>query len=109
MRRRFKWVVIVMVAVLFVATSAVVALLYLHARQQQAQRENCEKSGNPLRQILRAEQVEDLESPHDPRIHKLFPEAPIALAEKIIRENNVKHRRRIRELHLINCKSIYGD
>jgi hypothetical protein len=72
-----------------------------------SQRESCKKNGNPLREVLIEEQEAALTSPHDPRIHRLFPDAPPALAERVIREGNREHRERIAKLAPVDCAAQY--
>jgi hypothetical protein len=69
--------------------------------------DSCEENGNPLREILIEEQEDALQNPHDPRIHELFPQAPIPLAEQIIREGNAQHRERIHRLRPVDCRAQY--
>jgi len=69
--------------------------------------ENCQQNGNPLREVLIEEQEAAIEDPHDPRIHKLFPDAPLALAEQVIREGNREHRERIKKLQPVDCSAQY--
>jgi len=68
---------------------------------------NCLTNGNPLRVVLIEEQEAAIQNPRDPRIHKLFPDAPIALAEQVIREGNREHRERIKKLQPVACRSAY--
>lgn len=69
--------------------------------------ENCRQNGNPLREVLIEEQRAAIENPHDPRIKKLFPDAPLALAERVIREGNREHRERIGKLQPVDCRAQY--
>lgn len=71
--------------------------------------ENCEDNGNPLREVLIEEQVAAIQDPHDPRLRRLFPDAPLPLAEQIIREANRAHRERISLLAPVDCAAQYGQ
>jgi|SRR6185437_2780455 len=104
-------VIIVSAVVASIGIGALGATIFLRAASESELREalieNCERNGNPLREVLIEEQKAAIESPHDPRIHKLFPDAPTALAEQVIREGNDQHRDRIKLLAPVDCAAQY--
>jgi hypothetical protein len=69
--------------------------------------ENCEKNGNPLREVLIEEQEAAILGPHDPRIHELLPGTPQAVINQIVAEGNREHRERKAKLTPVDCPKLY--
>lgn len=109
---RTRKLIIGMVIVLFVATTTVLAYLYIHVleeeRFQQNVVENCQKNGNPLRRILSKRLERELHSlkTNRPIFEKAFTGLSPEELAKLVLEDREHLRQEIKEAEPRNCESL---
>jgi hypothetical protein len=110
--KKIKILVVILLAVLVAAGVALGAYLYFHALQQNELREslitNCEKNGNPLREVLQKRIEKEIDQAKHPELYEkilpyLSPEELKELVDKQIEEREEEKE----EVAPIDCKEQY--
>lgn len=81
----------------------------LQIQTNEALIESCQHNGNSVRRILREEQLAAITPPDDPRLRVLFPSVPLAIVAQFVREDNQRHKERLRVLAPVPCRAQYPN
>lgn len=108
-----KWLVIVLLAVIVLASVTLGAYLYVHSLQQEELRNsliaNCEKNGNPLREVLQHRIQKEIEqSENTALLEGLFPNYPKDKLEALVGNSIKELKEEEVEIKPINCEESYS-
>lgn len=109
---RLKWSVARFVVTIAIVVGLVVLITVREGNQANDLREglitNCEKNGNPLREVLQKRIHHEIEQTQNKALlEKLFPTFSEAELDKLISTSTKERREEIKEVAPINCQEQY--
>jgi hypothetical protein len=120
-----RWIIILLVLVIAAGSVVTGSFLYVQHRETREAKAigetvalfnhrirralvyNCERYANPLREAVQKMIQNEIDQSHSPLIHELFPKFDPAALDKLVKEENERRHKSMKEVAPQDCVAVF--